>query len=248
MKYVYKRNRKTNPWYAQVYDKTTRVLRTIGTFASADEAHYAQLLADKGHHWQGMPEVIPKEVFGFLYRMTHKSTGKIYIGAKQLYFWDGPQVGYKCSNPVDPEFDKTLWKDSDWREYHSSSKTIEKIGKDEGIHAFDYEVISFHTDKLDLFKSELDLHIELDVLEAVNEDGDYVYYNENIMGQAYRPPVPIAKLRAIRETTAQQARDYYLKPKVCEDCGEVIPFGESQCAQKPMFGNGGCNGKQMGNG
>ena len=244
MKYVYKRARKTNPWYAQVYDRTTKELRTIGTYATSQEAHYAQLLADKGHHWQGMPEKIPGTVFGFIYSMTHKESGRQYIGAKQLFFWNGPQGGFKCSNPVDPEFDKTLWHESDWREYASSSKKLSVIVDAEGKEAFDYEIISLHTDKLDLFMSELLLQVELNVLDETDSNGEYVYYNENIMGQAYRPVVPIAKLRVIREDTAAKARDYYLRPNVCEGCGEVIPFGENQCPKKPLFGNGDCNAKR----
>ena len=241
MKYVYKRERKTNPWYAQVYDRSTRALRTIGTYATPEEAHYAQIVAEKGHHWEGMPTVIPDNIFGFTYKMTHRATGRMYLGAKQLFFWSGPTGGWKVSDPRDPEFDRTLWVESDWRDYTGSSKVTKAMVAKEGPHAFTYEITQLHHDKLSIFHGELVEQMEADVLNAIDDNGDYIYLNEQIMGVEYRPKAPRAKVLEMRDKTAEAAKAYYLNPVLCEDCGGVIPFGETTCPGKPLFGNGGCN-------
>jgi len=247
MKYVYYREGKefaSKPWYAQVYDGTPKKVRTIGTYATAAEAHYAQITTERGHHWEGMPAIVPDDVFGFTYVMTHRETGRMYLGAKQLYFWAGPTGGWKVSDPRDPEFDKSLWVASDWKEYCGSSKVVKKIITKEGPHAFTYEVTKLHHDKLSLFHGELVEQMEADVLHATDEDGNYIYLNEQIMGVEYRPKVPRIKLLKARDESAKAVREYYLNPRLCEDCGVVIPYGETQCPGAPVFGNGGCNGRQ----
>ena len=129
---------------------------------------------------------------------------------------------------------------SDWRSYTSSSKVIKEIVDAEGPWAFDYEVVQLHHNKLDLFYGELKDQMDADVLRAVDDDGHYIYYNEQIMGVEYRPKVPRAKLIAAREKAEKNLRDYMLKPLICNDCGEVIPYGQTNCAGKPMFGGGSC--------
>jgi len=251
LKYVYYREGKEyadKPWYAQIYDPTTQKVRTIGTYATVAEAHYAQITEEHGHHWEGMPTVIPDDIFGFTYKMTHRATGRMYLGAKQLYFWDGPTGGWKVSDPRDPEFDRELWVESDWRDYCGSSKITKAMVAKEGPHAFTYEITQLHHDKLGIFHGELVEQMEADVLNAVDEDGNYVYLNEQIMGVEYRPKAPRAKVLQMRDSSAQDMRNYYLNPRLCEDCGSVIPFGESQCPGKPVFGNGGCTHERAANG
>lgn len=236
-KYVYKR-----PWgkYEAKIHLGGGKLEYVGIYETRAEAEYQQIMAERGHHWQGMPKVVPDDVFGFTYCMTHKETGRMYLGAKQLFFWSGPRGGYKCSDPRDPEFDKTLWIESDWRTYTGSSKTVKGIVEKEGPQAFYYDVTKLHHNKLELFHGELEEQLEADVLNATDDNGDYVYLNEQVMGVEYRPIVPRAKLRLVRESSQQAVRDYYLRPNVCDDCGTVIPFGQSRCTNAPMFGNGGC--------
>ena len=244
-KYVWKTQ--SGKFAAEVYVKETQSSKYISSHDTIEEAEYVQITTEKDHHWLGMPEVIPESAFGFTYRMTHKETGQQYLGAKQLYFWDGPVGGYKCSDPSDEEFDKELWKESDWKLYTSSSKVINKMINEEPWR-FHYEVIELHRNKLDLFYSELKTQIELDVLHATDADGNYVYLNANIMGVEYRPAVPKAALKVVRLASQKAMRDYYLKPTLCEACGSVLPFGETQCPKQPMFGKGDCNEQRASNG
>lgn len=223
---------------ARYHDDTIGRQVHIGSYDTIEEAVYRQRLKVFEHHWEGMAED-REEFFGFTYKMTDRKTGKIYVGAKQFYYWDGPVKGYKCTDPRDEDWDPTLWRSGEWREYTSSSKVVNRL-IDGKPWNFKYEVIQMHRNKLELFHAELKTQIELDVLNAVDTNGDYVYLNEQIMGVEYRPPVPKAKLKAAREASEQALKEYYLKPNVCGDCGTVIPFGTTRCPKKPMFGGGSC--------
>ena len=211
----------------------------MGIVDTVEEAVYRRRLAMYGHHWEHMPED-REEYFGFTYRMTDLRTGQMYLGAKQFYYWDGPVKGYKCTDPMDQDWDESLWRDGEWRQYTSSSKPVNALISDEPWN-FKFEVVQLHRNKLKLFHAELTEQIEADVLNAVDEDGNYVYLNEQIMGVEYRPVIPKAKLREARALAEEKVKEYYLRPVLCEDCGNVIPYGERVCPGKPVFGNGGCN-------
>ena len=204
------------------------------SFKTAEECDYARRIAHYGHHWHGMAED-REDFFGFTYTITDRRTGMQYLGAKQFYYWGGPVRGYKCTDPSDEDWDPTLWKSGEWKEYTSSSKVVANLIGEEPWN-FEFRVNRMHKCKLDLFKAELDEQIEADVLNAVDANGNYTYLNEQIMGVEYRPPVPKAKLRAAKEAGLKAAKEYYLRPNVCE-CGEVIPFGETQCTNAPVFGS-----------
>lgn len=231
----------------ETWNKGVNNKRTGGKAGYVDplQAAYDRRVFKRGHHWQGMPKSLD-DFFGFTYRITEKATGRMYLGAKQFYYWDGPVRGYKCTDPRDPDWDISLWRDGEWQTYQSSSKPIHKL-INEKPWLFEFEVVRLHHNKLDLFHAELEQQIEADVLNTVDDNGDYVYLNEQIMGVEYRPPVPKARLRAAKEAAETKVRDYYLRPSVCDDCGEVIPYGERRCPSAALFGNGGCN-ERMANG
>lgn len=205
-----------------------------GVAPSVEQAAYDRRMKLYQHHWEGMAED-REEYFGFTYTITDRRTGRMYLGAKQFYYWDGPVRGYKCTDPRDEDWDPSLWKSGEWRKYTSSSKVVARLIGDEPWH-FEFKVNRMHRNKLDLFHAELREQIEADVLNAVDANGDYRYLNEQIMGVEYRPPVPKAKLRAAKEAGLQAAKEYYLRPDVCT-CGEVIPFGETKCTKAPVFGS-----------
>lgn len=216
-----------------------KFLKGKAGYKTPEEANYARRVVQYGHHWEGMAED-REDFFGFTYCITERATGKKYLGAKQFFYWDGPVRGYKCTDPRDSDWDSSLWRDGEWAKYVSSSKVLQGIIGDRP-HLFQFEVVRMHHNKLDLFHAELTQQIEADVLNAVDADGNYIYFNEQIMGVEYRPPVPKAKLKAAREAAETKVRDYYLRPNVCGGCGEVIPYGERQCPSSALFGNGGCD-------
>ena len=235
----------TGRFEAQVWKRNNGKVMSVGVYDTPAEAKYMRKLALDGHHWDLMPED-RQENFGFIYQMTHRATGKLYIGSKQFHFWDGPVGGWKCTDPNVDEWDASLWKDSDWHSYKSSATDVAKDAS-ETPWAWEYKVLSLHKNKLSLNLAEVHMQIERGVLTTTDANGDYLYLNGNIMGKAYRPPVPIEKLRAMREDSKAALRDYYLKPTLCTKCGTMLPFGETRCPQAPLFGDGDCNGSHKTN-
>lgn len=108
-------------------------------------------------HWippQGYTE-IPKDALGFLYKITEKSTGKFYIGIKQVSkkIRRKPLKGKKRVR-----LDQV---DSDWRKYCSSSGEIsESIKNDESKYVF--EILSFHNTKTLLKYAEAEYLVKND--------------------------------------------------------------------------------------
>lgn len=104
------------------------------------------------------------DAFGFVYIITEKPTGKMYIGKKRLF----KKIKRKGKNVL---------VDSDWRDYYGSSRklleNLEKIGK-ENYHR---EVIKECTNAASLAYIELKEQIERKVLFDDN------FYNEYIGGR-----------------------------------------------------------------
>ena len=203
-------------------------LETVGTYPDPEEAEYNRLLAMQGHHWEGLPENY-QSYFGFLYRITEKDTGRLYIGKKQLYLWAGPQGGYKCTNPMDPEWVPNAWKESDWRVYAGSSAPLSKAMEKRGIWGYKYEVLQMAQDRLILHLMEVGEQTRLDVLNAKDASGKHVYYNENIAGLIFREPYDKKEVYERMQESLREMQLYYLKPAHCVICGSVIPYGKSCC-------------------
>lgn len=115
--------------------------------------------------------------YGFIYKITNTVTGKLYIGRK--YFWSKRRL---------KKTDKRrTTKESDWKDYYGSSDLlcadIEKYGKDK----FTREILSLHKTKGQVNYSEIKLQFQLDVIYALDSNGQHQYYNTNIMGRYFTP-------------------------------------------------------------
>ena len=209
----------------------------VGQYPTVDEAEYARNVAMNGTHWVGIEE---GPFFGFTYCITHKPTGKMYIGKKQFYLWTGPAGGFKQCDPAHPEFDRDAWKPNTWEFYTGSQLKLNKfIADGEPLWNFKWEVLDMGRDKLDMHLSEVGHHISNDVLEAVDENGEYLYWNENIAGLDYRAPFKKADVAKKAQESMDAVRHYYLKPVICTECNEAIPYGDIKCkcvASKPRKG------------
>lgn len=211
---------------AMIFDEKGHTIQSKSCDTAREAIGVLKIMKDD-HHWFGIKHD-PLNNFGFLYRITEKDTGRMYIGKKQYRFWDGPRGGYKCTDVTDDTwFDESLWKESDWRYYRTSAPLLaQKITADPTNYLL--ETISLHKDKLELHLAEIALQLEEDVLHAVDDNGEYKYYNGNIASQEFRPPVPKHKLKEMEKDTLEKLRDYIVKPQVCK-CGVVIPYGEAAC-------------------
>lgn len=109
----------------------------------------------------------PNDHLGFVYQITHKQSGKSYIGCKHLW-------KFKKRKRV---------KASEWRHYCSSGKylkpDIEELGKD----AFTFTILMLCKNKRDLYYNEEKIQMQLGVLESEE------YYNAHVGGRRFYRPV-----------------------------------------------------------
>lgn len=201
----------------------------LGVCDDPFEAGYKRLVAIQGHHWEGV-EHNPEEYWGFIYCITHRASGKMYIGKKQYRLWDGPPGGYKCTDPEDEWFDESLWRQNDWQFYTGSCEELNRDLKAGSVWDYEYKVLHLSKNKLDLHLAEVFEQMGRDVLEALDANGEYLYYNRNIAGMEFRAPFLKADMRAKQEATQKEVKMYYLRPRLCRNCQSVIPYP----------GNGGC--------
>lgn len=125
--------------------------------------------APKYGHWDTslVGRFNPNDHFGFVYQITHKESGKSYIGCKHLY-------RYKKTKRTT---------ESDWKYYCSSSKYLEPDIKKFGKRAFSFVILLLCKNKRDLYYNEMKMQVDLDVL------GSDDYYNKNIGGKRFFRPV-----------------------------------------------------------
>ena len=90
-------------------------------------------------HWLYKNKIIeeaPEGAFGFVYLITNKKSGKMYIGRK--YFGKTRRVKKKGSKRR-----RVIRKDSDWRTYIGSSKVLqEQIQKRKSSNELIYKIES----------------------------------------------------------------------------------------------------------
>ncbi len=125
--------------------------------------------APKYGHWDVslVGRFNPGDHFGFVYQITHKESGKSYIGCKHLY-------KYKKTKRTT---------ESNWKYYCSSSKYLEPDIKKFGKRAFSFVILLLCKNKRDLYYNEMKVQVDLDVL------GSDDYYNKNIGGKRFFRPV-----------------------------------------------------------
>jgi hypothetical protein len=121
----------------------------------------------------------PVGAFGFIYRVTSISSGKQYIGRKQL-----------LSNRTLPPLKGTkrkrkVQKESDWKTYYGSHPEIKEFIKAGMGDDFEREILEFAFSPKHLTYLETRYLFEKRVLEFPN-----LYYNDNILGKFFRKDIP----------------------------------------------------------
>lgn len=228
--------------YKYVYPRGTKFrgvcymdskLHYAGIFDTPELAKYEALkMKNGGHHWEGMPKDI-SEYFGFTYLITNTLNGRLYVGKKQFYRWVGPQGGYKCTDPRLPHWDPKAWAENDWHLYVGSSDELSSDVQKYGQEYFRYEVLDLCFNKLDLHLSELHNMINRNVLEELDTEGNYLYYNKNIASLEFRAPFKHSAVDSARELSEEAMRKYYLRPSHCPVCNAVVPYGFPKCTVCP---------------
>jgi hypothetical protein len=131
-------------------------------------------------------EDFPPLTFGFVYRVTHEPSGKIYIGKKVLQFTRKAKLTkrdlalYEGEKGRKPSF-KRVVKESDWKTYYGSHKEILALIKDGKQEDFKREILTcVPTIKLLTYEETKALFI-YEVLIKPDE-----YFNDNILGKFFR--------------------------------------------------------------
>lgn len=133
-------------------------------------------------HWIGQ-KVDDYNYFGFIYKITHTPSGRMYIGKKQL--WNSKKQ-YGCSNRCtdrqSKDFKLKCWSSSNWREYKGSSPSLKKFMDELNDDSqFKYEIICQCRSKAILHYMELKILWTCDVMRERMEDGvTFKYFNNSI--------------------------------------------------------------------
>jgi len=131
---------------------------------------------DLGHWLLGEDVILTDDTFGFIYEITNTVTSKKYIGKKQC-------KSKLKRKPLKGKKNKRIEiKESDWKEYTSSSselnEDIKKFGKDKFI----FKILRACGSKWELAYFEIREQLERNVL--MRDD----YYNGIINVRIGRPP------------------------------------------------------------
>ena len=135
---------------------------------------------------------MPKNTYGFIYEVLHKSSGKKYIGKKVLFFERNIKIGKKETLLLREErkakgiggrvpLRKKVIKESDWKNYYGSHKDILKLVKEGKGFDFERKILTFVPSKKLLTYYECKYLFINEVLENRNN-----YINDNILGKFYK--------------------------------------------------------------
>lgn len=127
-------------------------------------------LGDYGH-WDvsSIGPFNPDLFFGFVYEITHKETGKSYIGRKCFT---------KSRKPS--KHNKSKRKESDWKTYTSSCVPLCEAINVEGKGVFHFKIILLCAGRAMLGYEEESIQRSRDVLRARFPNGERAYWNNTI--------------------------------------------------------------------
>lgn len=128
-------------------------------------------------HWENIPvDFEPDRWFGFVYLITHKESGRKYIGKKQLHSYTRKKVAGRKNR-------KRVVKESKWKSYTGSCDELNQDIKEYGKDCFDFEILQLCKTRGELTFSEVEHQIKNDVLSESLDSGERAYYNSNIMNR-----------------------------------------------------------------
>lgn len=135
-------------------------------------------------HWEVLLPP-PSNAIGFIYLITNKLTNKKYIGRKEMTSNRRKMV--KCkTDPTKKKATRQI-KESDWRTYTGSSKSLNEDIANLGKQHFRFQILSFHTTKASLNYQEVYELITRGAMTKYFADGSPEYYNGLVPPVRHRP-------------------------------------------------------------
>ena len=130
--------------------------------------------------WQNIPDDLVIEDFaGFVYSIENLETKRCYIGRK--YFWSTTSKKIEGKKRR-----KKTTKESNWKSYKSSCTELKDDITSLGIDKFKFQILSLHETKGQVNYEETRQQFIVDVLYSKLDNGEYEYYNKNILHRYYR--------------------------------------------------------------
>lgn len=124
-------------------------------------------------------EIHDDTLYGFIYVILHKPTGKKYVGRKNFFSKRTVKKGKKeLASMKDKRGSKKkkVVKESDWKTYQSSNEFLKKESSENLIR----EIVLFCKTEKQMNYYETKLLFQLEVLESNN------WLNDNISGKFFR--------------------------------------------------------------
>ncbi|WP_312491324.1 hypothetical protein [Brevundimonas sp.] len=115
-----------------------------------------------------------KPYAGFIYVITHKATGRAYIGRKYLTTMRKARGSTRRKSQP-----------SDWKTYWGSCDRLNADIEAEGHDAFERRILSFYSTRGQVNYAETREQFIRDVLTAQLPNGERAYYNNNIASRWY---------------------------------------------------------------
>ena len=128
---------------------------------------------------------LPSNTHGFIYKITHIPSGKAYIGKKVLQFHRKVKLTkkdlliYEGQPGRKPKY-KLKIKESDWKTYYGSNKTLTELINNEPVENFKRTILKLATTKKLLTYYETQHQFVNQVLERPDE-----FFNDNILGKFF---------------------------------------------------------------
>lgn len=120
----------------------------------------------------------PEGAFGFVYEITHKTTGRKYIGQKRLWIQvTKPPLKGKTRK-------RRSKKESDWQSYYGSNDQLKTEVVEQGGDAFDRKIIHLCASKAEMNYKETK---EIFLRDAILRDD---YYNQWVCCKVSRNQFP----------------------------------------------------------
>jgi len=165
-----------------------------------------EIIKKEATNWCGLKPNSTK-FFGFIYLITNKLTGRLYIGKKQ--YWMKKNIKGCKSVITDKQalnWKPECWRESDWRNYKGSSNDLTKDIREFGTDNFQFKIIKHCRSRGSLTYSEIAEQVLSGCLWRILADGVPLYYNKRIAAVKFKPPIYTAE--AAIKPKQRKAYDY----------------------------------------